>query len=191
MNTTIDLTAFPLWLAAVIALVLFLAAVGAFFIGSRIYAGFRPPRWMREDHAPAEPAADLPMLVVAPWSEAGTSDVLTGAVVWRREVEAAPVPVFDSTPLPDHDSVWRFKPFNLDDPQRTGAWPIVRGVDAQDLDMEEEPPKQLPGFEVEESARKRFQISSEVLREVAENLPKKRKTRAKVDLDAGTVVVSS
>ncbi|GIH07353.1 hypothetical protein Rhe02_54200 [Rhizocola hellebori] len=154
--------------------------------------------------APAEPAADPPMLVVAPWSDAGTSDVLTG-VVWRREIEAATVPVFESTPLPDHVSVWRMPEWKLDDPDRTQLWPIIKGYDAEDLDPGPEP-------EVDPNTRRRFvrsdvemgalavaqgfesageQAKDPAIAEAAKWLPKARSNRkVLVDLDANKVVVS-
>lgn len=198
MNTTIDLTAIPLWAAVTITVVLFLAAVGAVFLGNRILAGLRSTHAL-SDEPPAE--SEPPMVVVAPWSDAGTSDVLTG-VVWRREIEAATAPVFESTPLPDHVSVWRMPEWKLDDPDRTQLWPIIKGYDAEDLDPGPEP-------EVDPNTRRRFvrsdaemgalavaqgfesageQVKDPAIAEAAKWLPKARTSR-RLSIDLGELGV--
>lgn len=171
MNQTIDLTAVPiLAVAALVAIQLF-AAVGVVYIGERIFMGYRGEMRHRrveepEPATPAEPVAEPEPVVEV--TVMRTADLLPPPPPLPEDV-----PLFRSTPvpLPAYQS-YGFRWTLPADPFPTGALPVVELRDDVDMyQVSEVPPAQLPGFEVEPSARRRF-------------------SRAKVDLDAGTVVVA-
>jgi hypothetical protein len=150
-------------------------------------------KWMRASReVPTAPLAVVePMKVVPPWPDVvDDGPGLKPGPGHRRRLELESAPLAPES-LPKYPSLVRFKDWDLDDPDRTSAWPVLRGVDAMDLDVDLPEPQQLPGFEVERTARKRFEVRDPALAEAAKLLPRKpRKAKAAVDLDAGTVVLS-
>jgi hypothetical protein len=186
---------------------LFIALVGAAVYGLVQYTRDIMRTFGRDrgvEPAPVEPEPQ--MTVIPPWSQPA-DDPEPVPPAWRERLALESAPTFASMPLPGHKSVWRFKPWGLDDPDHTGAWPIIQGVDAMDLDMEPGQPQVDPAaqrrFERSEAemsalaaaqgftARERF-IKDPAIAEAARLLPEKRSKRAKatVDLDANKVVIA-
>ncbi len=192
----IQLTLSPFQLMGVLA-VLFLAAVGACHLCHAILVGGRDMR--RLNTTPPEPVsapepvpAPVTQVFVEPWADRDDDAELLPASRYAAETEQTPM----CPPLPKADSLaWNFKGFGLDDPQRTGAWPIIKGFDELDLDEQLAEPKQMPGFEVTEGDRKRFVQSDAQLAEAAEKVSAKRPKRkqqrqAMVDLENNKVAVT-
>jgi hypothetical protein len=190
---------------------LFIALVGAAVYGLVQYTRDLMRALTRDRGVePADPVTAPPMLVIpANGRQVEDEPGVHPGPGWRRslELEAAPL----APALPKCPSLVNFRPWKWED-ARTGAFPAI----GDELDVDSEvPPRQLPGFEVDESARARFRRSTAemaalaaaqgfdksgqrrvvrdpALVEAARLLPEKRSKRAKatVDLDAGTVVVS-
>ncbi len=144
MNATVDLTAVPLWGLAVFQMATFALMLAVTAGCWRLITGFKRP----------EPAPVPP--VVPPWRERDLTDepaALPGPAIWRSHIDAEVAPM--CPPLPAYPSLAKFRPFNLADPQHTGAWPVIGGLDELDLEATSKP-VQMPGFEVDVAAHKRF-----------------------------------
>lgn len=126
--------------------------------------------------AEPEPAA-VPVVAVAPkvippWPKR-VEDPDPVPVAWRARLEQETAPLFGK--LPDHESVWRMPSWNLDDPFRTQMMRIIGGVPADELDVDLGDPQPLPGFEVDEAARRRLSLPPELVAEVTAALPSREK----------------
>jgi hypothetical protein len=153
----------------------------------------------------------VPMLVVPPWTEPAEPEPVPVPAGWhdRLEVESMKVvppwpDVVDDGPglkpgpghrrrlelesaplapasLPKYPSLVRFKDWDLDDPDRTQMMGIVGGVTADDLDVDLGAPQPLPGFEVDEAARRRLSLPPELIAGVSAPLPSR---HAKAEVSA-------
>jgi hypothetical protein len=134
--------------------------------------------------AEPEPAVEptevvVPMLVVPPWTEPAEPEPVPVPAGWHDRLEVESAPLFGG--LPAHVSLWRFDGWNLNDPDRTQMMGIVGGVTADDLDVDLGAPQPLPGFEVDEAARRRLSLPPELIAEVSASLPSR---HAKAEVSA-------
>jgi hypothetical protein len=164
-NTTLNVS--PAELAFSFLLGVFLTVLLFFGVLTAIsYRAFKPslPPPLPEPPAPALEAAPVPTrVVVQPWTADGADlepepfDVAVRPGFRRQlELESAPM----APRLPKCPSLVNFRPWGLDDSDRTGAWPTVGGYDQLDVDAASQP-NPLPGFEVGQP--KRFRRSEEEL----------------------------
>lgn len=194
MNTAIDLTAIPALAAAAIVAILFFAAVGVVCIGEYIRMGYRGDMRHRRDEKqepasePAEPVSAPEPAVEVQVYERPAPDLLPPAPPHVSEV-----PIYGRMPvgLPQCDSIdWRFEWERPAVPFPTGSFPVVvLNDDIEGYQVSAVPARQLPGFEVDEAARKHFRPTTDAaLREAAELLAAKRERR-KVSVDLGELGV--